>query len=173
MTLLFVVEVPVLMFTFSVKFLFSLRSLSSTSIFSIPESTSTWDMLEYNRASVSTTLHCLYKAGQVAVDEVLSSVDLVIQVTTWLLMGIFPSRITDLTFLARTMQMGHQQIHISHATEERVPLFTGGSVDVHALWPWQTLGLSLKAVRGGAGEGANTLTALTAICHTCKAKIHL
>lgn len=66
--------------------------------------------------------------------------------------------------------MGHQQNHISHATEERVPLFTRGSVDVHALWPWQTLGLGLEAVRGGAGEGANTLAALTAICHTCKGK---
>lgn len=39
-------------FTFSVMFLFSLRSLSSTSMFSIPESTSTWDMLQQNRASI-------------------------------------------------------------------------------------------------------------------------
>lgn len=31
--------------TFSARSLFSLRSLSSTSMFSIPESTSTWDML--------------------------------------------------------------------------------------------------------------------------------
>lgn len=31
------------------------------------------------------------------------------------------------------MQMEHQQNHISHATEEQLPLFTGGSVDVHAL----------------------------------------
>lgn len=36
-------------------------------------------------------------------------------------------------FVARIMQMEHQQKHISHVTEEWVPLFTGGSVDVHAL----------------------------------------
>lgn len=45
--------------TFSARFLFSLRSLSSTSIFSIPESTSTWDMLKTTkmRSSSSSSLN--------------------------------------------------------------------------------------------------------------------
>lgn len=54
-----------------------------------------------------------------------------------------------------------------------LPLFTGGSLNVHALWSWQTLGLCLKAVGGRAGEGAHTLAALTTIGHTCKGKIQL
>lgn len=49
-----------------------------------------------------------------------------------------------------------------------VPLFTGGRVNVHALWSGQTLWLSLQAVGGGAGEGTDTFTALTAIYHTCR-----
>lgn len=49
-----------------------------------------------------------------------------------------------------------------------LPLFTGGSVNVHALRSGQTLGLSLKAVGGRAGQGAHTLTALTSVRHPCK-----
>lgn len=41
----------------------------------------------------------------------------------------------------------------SGSTQETLsPLFTGGRVDIHALRSGQTLGLSLKAVGGGAGE---------------------
>lgn len=43
--------------SFSVRFLFSLRSLSSTSMFSIPESTSTWDML-FSQEAVSMSMLC-------------------------------------------------------------------------------------------------------------------
>lgn len=41
--------------SFSARFLLSLRSLSSTSIFSIPESTSTWDML-FSQEAVSMSM---------------------------------------------------------------------------------------------------------------------
>lgn len=47
--------------------------------------------------------------------------------------GHLPKQSYKSYFLERTMQMAQQQNHISHATEERVPLFTGGSIDVHAL----------------------------------------
>lgn len=39
--------------TLSLRLLFSLRSFSSTSMFSIPESTSTWDMLQVQKTSKS------------------------------------------------------------------------------------------------------------------------
>lgn len=57
---------------------------------------------------------------------------------------------------------------VKYAVRKFSPLFTGGSVNVHALRSGQTLGLSLKAVGGRAGQGAHTLTALTSICHPCK-----
>lgn len=80
-----------------------------------------------------------------------------------------------MTFDAHLPENHSSQFHCNkptsrHATDKQVPLFTGGSVDVHALGPWQTLGLRLQAVGGGAGEGANALAALTAVCHTCQSK---
>lgn len=47
--------------------------------------------------------------------------------------GHLPKQNYSSHFVARNMKMGHEQNHILHATKERVPLFTGGSVDVHAL----------------------------------------
>lgn len=44
-------------------------------------------------------------------------------------------------------------------------LFAGCCVNVHALGAGQGLRLGLKTVGWGAGERADSLTALTAICH--------
>ena len=55
----------------------------------------------------------------------------------------------------------------------RLPLFTGGSVNVHALGSGQGLRLGFQAVGGRAGQRADALAALAAIRHPCNHKHQL